>query len=197
MADVLALAFVSLFVATDPLGAVPLFLGLVAETDQAHRRRVILQSLATASAVGIIFLFVGSGFFALIGLTVPDFMVAGGILLLVIALVELIHGSLSEHIATGDVGVVPLGVPLIVGPAVLTMLLVLGHTYGKLVTVAAFLPNVALAGLIFYFSTHLLSLLGDAGLRAVTKVMSLMLAAFGVMLIRSGVLEIATMFSSR
>jgi len=101
MLRVLPLALASMFVATDPLGTVPLFLSLASGLDKAGRRRVVLRSGTTAAAVGVAFLFVGEGFFALIGLTVADFMVAGGLLLLVIALVELVHGSLAERIATG------------------------------------------------------------------------------------------------
>ncbi len=186
-----------MFVPTDPLGTVPLFLSLTSGLDKAGRRRVVLRSGITAAAVGVDFLFVGEGFFALIGLPVADFMVAGGLLLLIIALVELVHGSFAERIATGDIGAVPIGVPLIVGPAVLTMLLVQGHTYGKLVAATAFLPNVALNGLALHFSGRLVGLLGDLTMRAIGKVMSLMLAAFGVMMIRRVVLEIVGTLVSR
>ena len=86
-----------------------------------------------------------------------------------------------------SLGAVPIGVPLITGPAVLTTCILQAHTYGKLLTILAVLANIALAGVVFWFSEAIARVMGRAGAKAVSKVASLLLAAIAVMLIRKGI----------
>ena len=87
-------------------------------------------------------------------------------------------------------GAVPIGTPLVVGPAVLTISLMLVSVHGLAVTLIAVFLNLAIVGIVFTFSDTLMSLLGQAGSRALSKVMMLLLAAIGVMMVRRGVIEI-------
>ena len=87
-----------------------------------------------------------------------------------------------------DLGAVPLGTPLIVGPAVLTTSLLMRSQYDLLPTVISLIANILVAGLIFRGSVWLIKLLGEAGTKALSKIMSLLLAAIAVMLIRKGIL---------
>lgn len=192
------LAFVSLFVAVDPVGILPAFLALTGEMSSAERRRVILMSVITALAAALAFVAAGRAFLSLMGITVADFMVAGGVLLFVIAITQLMGGRPQvQPGASEDVGVVPIGVPLIAGPAVLTTSLVLVDLRGPVPTVTALVANIVLAGLIFSAAEYLSRLLGRRGIRALSRIFGLLLAAIAVKLIRMGVTEIVRQIGSR
>ncbi len=181
-----AVAFVTLFVAVDALGVLPLFIGLTEDLAPRERRRIILQSLLTAVTAAVLFVFFAKKVFDLIGIEVEDFMVAGGVLLFAIALVDLVSGrKIARQVET--VGAVPLGIPLIVGPAVLTSSLILVDVAGVVPTLVAIVVNIAIAGIVFLGADLFTRFLGQAGSRAVSKVAALIMAAFAVMMIRRGV----------
>src|SRR5262245_58944588 len=110
------LCFVPLFVAVDAFGVLPLFMGLTEGTDPWLRRRIILQSVLTATLVTLAFVFAGTAFLRLLGITVADFMVAGGSLLFALSLSELIAPHRTTEVRSDVLGAVPLGVPLLAGP---------------------------------------------------------------------------------
>jgi multiple antibiotic resistance protein len=182
-------AFVTLFVAVDALAILPLFVTLTEDLSPRERRRIIVQSLVTATVVAIVFVFFARKVFDLIGIHVYDFMVAGGVLLFAIALLDLVSGrKFARQVET--VGAVPIGVPLIVGPAVLTSSLILAEVAGIAPTLVAIVLNIAIAGAVFLAADLFTRLLGQAGSRAVSKVASLIIAAFAVMMIRRGIVAI-------
>ncbi|MCL6642648.1 MAG: MarC family protein [Candidatus Bipolaricaulota bacterium] len=184
------LCFVPLFVAVDALGTLPIFISLTAGLDRARVRKVLWQSLLTATAVALAFLGVGKGIFALLGITVADFMIAGGSLLFLLSLRGLLTGE-REHLSESpeSLGAVPLGVPLIAGPAVFTTSLLLVDSYGLVPTVLATVANIAIAGVIFWTSDSLTRVLGEAGMRTLSKIASLILAAIAVMIVRKGIMS--------
>lgn len=185
--DVL-LCFVPLFVAMDAIGAVPVYLALTDGLSAEERGRVTRQSLVTALVVGAVFLAAGRPLFDLLNITVDDFKIAGGLVLLVFAILELVGEEKSAPAGeSAMVGVVPLGVPLISGPAVLTTLVILKDQFSVLPAALAFLVNVAIVGLAFFNSERLLRVLGPAGTKGLSKVTALILAAIAVMMIRVGV----------
>ena len=119
-------------------------------------------------------------------------MIAGGILLFVIALVDLLSIEKKRMKLTPDnIGPVPLGTPLMVGPAVLTTSLMLVSVYGPVTTVTAIIANIAIAGSVFYASEIVTRIVGLAGTRALSKIANLLLAAIAVMMVRKGIFEIA------
>ncbi|PKO82796.1 MAG: MarC family protein [Betaproteobacteria bacterium HGW-Betaproteobacteria-11] len=185
------LCFVPLFVAVDALGVLPAFLGLTQGVAPARVRQVLWQSLATALAVALAFLALGQAILALLGITVADFMVAGGLLLFVLAMGDLlVNDKLQRHVGPVDadsLGAVPLGVPLIVGPAVLTTIMLLANRYGFASTAMALVANIVIAGLIFAGAAPIRRVLGSVGERIVSKVAMLFLAAIAVMMVRRGV----------
>ena len=182
-------AFVTLFVAVDAIGILPLFITLTEDVAPRERQRIIVQSLVTATVVAIVFVFFARKVFDLIGIHVYDFMVAGGVLLFAIALLDLVSGrKFARQVET--VGAVPLGIPLIVGPAVLTSSLILVDVAGIAPTLTAIVLNIAIAGIVFLAADLFTRFLGQAGSRAVSKVASLIIAAFGVMMIRRGIVAI-------
>ncbi len=185
------LVFIPLFVAVDPFGVLPVYAALTSGLAPQARRRLLRESLATALAVAVGFLLLGRLLFRLLGIETADFQVAGGLLLLVFAVDDLLFArSERKPVAEAGLGVVPLGVPLIVGPAVLTTLLVLSESFGIGWTLAALAANLALLWGILARTDVIVRVLGAAGSRAVGKIASLFLAAIAVSMIRSGLTTI-------
>jgi multiple antibiotic resistance protein len=183
------LCFVPLFAAVDVVGLLPVFLGLTEGIDQRAQRKIIIQSMITALLVACVFLAVGELVLRLLGITLSDFMIAGGLLLFGISLTGLIMGEKTLHGIDAEVlGSVPVGVPLMVGPAVLTTSLLLLRQYGPLPTVSSLVVNIVIAGCVLWFSGAITRLIGKTGAKTVSKIASLLLAAIGIMLVRKGIM---------
>ena len=195
MLNEILLAFIPMFFAMDSLGVLPIFAGLTEGLSIAEKRKIIVQSLATATILAISFIFLGKVVLNFLGISMGDFMIAGGMILFCLSMVDLMGQTLqTRKINPLELAAVPIGTPLIVGPAVLTMALMLIDQFGWFVTLAAVLSNIAIVGAVFLFSDRLIRLIGINGSRALSKVMYLLLAAIGVMMVRKGVLVIiATM----
>jgi len=182
--------FVPLFVAVDALGVLPLYLGLTEGLDRRKVRRVLIQSVLTAAAVALAFLVGGKALLNLLGITVADFMVAGGLLLFAISMTDLLSTEKTQrHVDADSLGAVPLGVPLIAGPAVLTTSLILLDQYGVLPTSVSVLLNILIAGILFRFAEPIHRVLGRAGSKILSKIASLLLASIAVMIVRKGILS--------
>ncbi len=182
-------SFVPLFVAVDAIGILPLFVSLTSHLAQKDKRRIVIQSMVTASGLALGFILIGKAVFRLLGITIGDFMIAGGAILFCLAIIDILHPEKERRSPGKDLGVVPLGTPLIAGPAVLTTSMVSVTQYGVTPTVISVLLNILLAGVLFQGSTLLVHFLGEAGTKALSKIMSLLLAAIAVMLIRQGLLN--------
>jgi len=190
MFETFLLAFIPLFAAMDPVGCTPTYFSLVRELDATEEAAVRRHSLATAAGVSLAFTLVGKGVFLLLGITVGDFQIAGGLVLLVVAVLDIL-GVAEEPRAVRQMGVVPIGVPLIAGPATLTTVIMLVDIHGTPVTVLALLANLGLVWLLFSYRRTVHRALGEGGGRALSKIVSLLLAAIAVMMIRRGVLAFA------
>jgi multiple antibiotic resistance protein len=179
-------AFIPIFVAIDAVGLVAVFMGLAGDAPREQRQREGSIAVFTALCISIGFIFLGKIIFTALGITVADFQVAGGLILLGLAGRELLNVAPAAREATDDFGVVPLGMPLIAGPALLTALLVLVDTVGLVFTVAALLVNLALVVVAFWNADLVARWMGRQGLRGVSKIVALLLAAIAVSLIRRG-----------
>jgi multiple antibiotic resistance protein len=182
----LLFAGIPLFVAIDPIGLVPLFLGMTEGIDPVRRRRISYQALVTAAVVLVGFMFLGKLTFHVLGITVGDFKIAGGLILLVLASRDLVRTNGGPQILPDDFGIVPLGLPLIAGPATLTTLLILIDSVGAGFALVALLLNLAVVALAFYFADALARIISLAGLRGISKIIALLLAAIAVSMIRRG-----------
>ena len=183
---IFVLSFIPIFVAIDVLGLVPIFLSLTSEMKPPEKKKLITDATLTALAVSLVFLFGGRMIFNFLGITENDFRVGGGIVLLVLAVIDLTVTGEKIRAPQTSVGVVPIGIPLIIGPAVLTTLLIIVDSYGYLAAVIGLLANLFLVWLIFRKSDYIIRVMGEAGSKAFAKVAALFMAAIAIMMIRIG-----------
>lgn len=200
----LVAAFLPLFVAINIPGILPLYIGMTETFTADDRRQLLIRALLAALVLAVLMLFAGQVIFDTLGITLNDLRVGGGIILLVIAVTDLAFGDtkdrrggkkkdrakLTEHEEGEpvDLPVVPLGIPLIIGPGAITTILITDGAYGWGVTLASIVLNMALVFVAFTFGPSLLRLFGPGTSKAVAKVASLFLAAISVAMIRAGVL---------
>ena len=181
------LSLIPLFVAVDAVGTLPIFISFTHNFSKQDRRKVIVQSMFTAGFLSILFIFLGKLIFNALGIEMGDFMIAGGMVLFCIAILDIIIQEKKRRAPIKDVGVVPLGTPLIAGPAVLTTSLIVSGEYGLLATLISVIVNIGIAGLLLSLSHIVIKFLGNSGSKALSKVTSLFLAAIAVMMIRKGI----------
>ena len=187
------LTFIPIFVAVDAIGNIPLFISLVEGMNKHQRNRVISESVTTATVVAIIFMFIGKWVLRLIGITIADFQIAGGVLLFVISIRLLLPGASKGILSNGhdkDVGVFPLGTPLITGPAVLTTTLMMLDSFGIMPTFVSLVINMLIVWITLAKADFIMKLMGQGGTRAFSKIMYILLAAIGVMMVRRGIMGV-------
>lgn len=187
------LTFVPLFVAMDAIAVLPILVPLTQDMKVKERSRVVRLAVITALGLGLGFVAIGKGIFLFLGIEVSDFLVAGGIILFLLAAQDLITGKMMEtkaSIGADMVGVVPLGTPLVVGPAVLTTLLILIDQYHIIIVIVSFIINLAIAWLLFAQANRVVAFLGQGGVKATSKIVSLFLAAIAIKMIRQGILQV-------
>ena len=182
------LAFIPLFVAIDPIGLVAIFLGLGQNIPAERRQKIADQATWTGGLVALGFLFLGQSVFTALGISVSDFQIAGGLILFILAAKDLVQSAAEPEKLPEDFGVVPLGMPLIAGPASITTLLVLAQNQalGLAVILVALAVNLVLVVLALHYSAWLGRKIGPTGLRAISKIISMLLAAIAVSMIRQG-----------
>lgn len=180
------LAFIPLFVAIDPIGLVALFVGLGTNASPENRRHQAYLGILTGLLVAVGFIFLGKAIFTAVGITVADFQVAGGVILLALAVRELVGFGHHDRGGGEEFGIVPLGMPLIAGPALLTALLILIDSVGVFYTVASLLVNLAIVAIALCNADRFTKWMGKQGLRGVSKIIALLLAAIAISLIRRG-----------
>jgi multiple antibiotic resistance protein len=188
------LSFIPIFVAMDAIGLLPLYIGFTEHLKKREKSRIVTQSIVTAFAVGIIFLFLGRWIFKLLGVMVSDFKIAGGVVLLVISLRDLLQRDKAHRLPASTMGAVPIGTPLITGPAVLTTMIMMLDSYGLSLTVLSFLVNLIITWVVFLFADVITAYLGKAGSKAISKIMHLLLAAIAVMMMRKGLVDTIAYF---
>lgn len=184
------LSFIPLFVAIDIVGTAPIYLGLTQEFEKKEKRRLVVQAVITAFVLAMIFLSVGKVILDFMGITLNDFRIGGGLVLLILSINDLVFASDEGRKPQGTIGIVPLGIPLIMGPAALTTILVLVNNNGLLPTVLSVTINLIIVFLVLYYAEKVIDLIGESGAKAFAKVASLFLAAIAVMMIRVGLLEV-------
>lgn len=182
------LTFVPLFIVVDAPGTLPFIITLTEGSSSHERYRIVHLAAITATVVGLVFLFFGEFILNVLDISVGAFSVAGGVILLVLSLKYMTTGRMVHMIKEEMIAVVPIGTPLIVGPATITTLLILSQQYQSqlYIVLLSFLANILITWLIFLLSGQITRFLSLGGLRAISKIFSLLLAAIAVSMIING-----------
>ncbi len=180
------LTFVPLFIVIDALGNLPFVISLSERMSKYERRKMVHIAIVTAALVGLAFLFLGQFILNVMGISVGSFAIAGGLVLLVLSIKYMTTGRMVELIKEEMVAVVPIGTPLTVGPATITTLLLLATQFRLYMVLISFALNLLAAWLIFLASNQIVRFMGQGGLKAVSRVFSLLLAAIAVSMIIRG-----------
>ena len=184
-----AQVFIPLFVTIDAFGMVPVFLGVTGKMTEARRRHVSFEAVAAATVITIGFMFLGNAIFAFLRITANDFRIAGGLILLVLAVLDLLIPGKPAVNEDEMVGVVPLGMPLIAGPATLTSVLVLSSEFGRGMTALSLSVNFLILLAALVGASRIARFVGANTLRALSKLVMVLLAAIAVNYIRVGIMN--------
>lgn len=190
-------AFVALFVVIDPIGLAPLFVALTAGMAPQKRRAIAIRACLVAIGILLVFLIFGENILTFIGISMPAFRIAGGILLFLTALDMLFErrqkrreDTAEEDDADDDPSVFPLAIPLIAGPgAIATVILLVGQTEGPsgyFAVLGVLLAVLALVFALFLSASTLERLLGKTGITVVTRLLGMLLAALSVQFVLDG-----------
>lgn len=192
---------ITLLVVANILPILPTVLGVVSQLPPAQRRRTTLRALLVGNVVALIFALGGGALLAAIGSGVDDVRVAGGLILLIFAIYDLLFSREQRKEPLGEivegqienpdteVGLVPLGIPLLVGPASLAAVLFISEAYGFAIASLAILINASINVAILFASDMIMERAGHGAMRASGKVFGLLLAAMAVSMIRSGITQ--------
>ena len=182
----LALTFVPLFIVIDAFGNLPFVLALSEGMSRRQRRRLIDIALITAAAVGLAFLFFGQLILRAMGISVGSFAIAGGLVLLALSIKYILTGRMVEAIKEEMTAVVPIGTPLLAGPATITTLLLLYGQFPWYVVLISFVLNLAIAWGVFLAGNQVMGFLGQGGARAISNIFNLLLAAIAITMLLRG-----------
>ncbi|PRY94961.1 multiple antibiotic resistance protein [Hasllibacter halocynthiae] len=191
-------AFVTLFVTIDPVGTAPLVPALTQGMTQRQRTGVAIRAAVVGAAILTLFGLTGEAVLRYLGVSLPAFRIAGGLLLFLIAVEMLFQKRTERREATAesstrdDPSVFPLAIPFLAGPgAVATMILLAGRAddAGELITLhLAMLAAVGIAIPLFMAAGLIERLLGPIGIAVLTRLLGLLVAALAVQFVLSGLL---------
>ncbi|MHB8109854.1 MAG: MarC family protein [Syntrophorhabdaceae bacterium] len=186
MIDTFLLAFIPLFVAFDAIGLLPLYIRYTASMDDGTRKKLLRDSLATAFIISLIFVIIGNRIMTYLGISMKDFLIAGGIVIFITAVKDLIagHGKPEDDEL---IGIVPLGVPLLAGPAVLATSIIIWKEYPFYYYIISLIVNIAICWILLHFSGLILRILSPRVIEALSKVFGLIIASIAIMFIRRGI----------
>jgi multiple antibiotic resistance protein len=188
----IAAAAATLFFVMDPLGNIAVFNGVLSRFPPRRRAQITARELVIALVIMLVLLFAGTAILNFLGLTQPSLNIAGGVLLFIIALRMIFPGAGIE-VATvkDDPFIVPLAMPMVAGPSTIAILLLLSSTEPERIWewCTALVIAWAAATLILTASPFLLRVLGDRGLRALERLMGMLLVLLATQLLLNGVRE--------
>ncbi len=180
-------ASVALFIIVDPFGNIPIFIGLTENLESAKRNKVFNLATLVGFVLLLFFAFLGQEVLAIFGLSIYAFGIAGGILLLIIAIRILVTGSMHEASESPEsLGAVPIAMPLLVGPGAITTTIFNLQSYGTAVAIAAVVIVLSVTWVILRFINRIYRVLGKTGALVIARVMALFIAAIAIQYILNG-----------
>lgn len=199
-----ATAFTTAFTIIDPLGMIPLSLAVTATATASERRTIVTQATLAAGIVILVMVVVGRAIFDYLGITLPAFTIAGGILLFLIA-VDMLFARRTgtrqtdeeerEAMRGGNVAVFPLAIPMIAGPGTIATVLVLtnlahGDRTRLLIILVAYLTALLVTWACMQAGTLIFRAVGATGIHVVTRLLGILLAALAVQFVLNGLTDI-------
>lgn len=182
---------IMLFIILDPIGNSPLFYAYTEKFDNRKRRMIILQSVALATGMLVFFSFFGEPFFKYFGITLADFRIAGGIILLIYGLWGIFGNTEVEIVKDSEsLAIVPLATPLLAGPGSITTVIYIKYNYGSIVSMASIAIDVFLTTVILILGDRLFAIFGKKGSVFLVKLFSMILTAIAIGMIRQGITDI-------
>ena len=193
---VLLTTFATLIVILDPMGLMPVFLGLTSKLSRTAQRKAAFQASLVSFGVILAFAFLGQQILRALHISMESLKLSGGVLLFLVAM-ELLTSSDMEQPDTGDdavnVALVPLGIPLLAGPGAIVAVMVSmaqAHTIGSIVgVVGAVVATHVVIWLSMRFALELSRFLGTGGIMLLTKISGVLLAAIATELVMDGVFD--------
>ena len=184
----LVTVFIMLFVVMDPPGNIPIFMALTRDMTEKERKKELNYAVVVATVLLLIFAFLGKIILYVLGITTDSFMIAGGILLLLISF-DLLRGE-HKYGVRGDsgVGAVPLGTPLLAGPGAITTVMVIIQSRGVGFVLFAILSAVIATKLVLGQSERILSIIGKVGSEVLSRVIGIIVAAIAIQFIGDGII---------
>lgn len=182
---------IALFVVLDPLGIIPLYASITQKLEKAQRTTISKTVIITASLLLFAFAVAGNQIFAIFGISITSFMIAGSILLFIVAIELLTHGSwrYDNSDIAAERGVVPIAFPLLAGPGAITTVIISFQTTGLVVTTLSILITIGITYAILLNSNRIFKVLGTRGSIIVTRVFAVILAAIAVQFMIQGIRE--------
>jgi multiple antibiotic resistance protein len=183
---------VALLVVVDPLGIVPLYIALTQKMEHGQRRAISKTVIITAASLLFVFALAGNQIFAIFGITLPSFMIAGGVLLFIVAVELLARGGwrFGDAAAAEEAGIVPIAFPLLAGPGSITAVIISLEAAGLIVTTISILITTGVTYLVLRYSAGINRVLGRRGSLIVTRVFAVFVAAIAVQFIIQGAKEV-------
>ena len=193
-------AFTSLFIIMNPIGLVPLFYLWTSNNTEKEKITLLKKSVVVVIITLVVFAFFGKFIFEFFGITIDSFKVAGGILILKISW-DMLHAKVSrtrqtptekeEMVQLDDIAVVPLAIPLLAGPGTITTSIILmEHSitiYDKLTILFSIVLAALISAVILYLSDNIANILKTSGIKAIVRLMGLILSAISIEIISSGI----------
>jgi len=180
------MTFIPLFIVIDAFGNLPFVITMCQPVGRRAGCRLVHYAIITATVVGLVFLFFGQFILNAMNISVGAFAIAGGVILLVLSIKYMTTGHMVAVIQEELMAIVPIGTPLTVGPATIATLILLAAQYPLYTVLIAFAVNMLIAWVIFLSSRRLSRFLGEGGIKAVSQVFNLLLAAIGVSMVLQG-----------
>ncbi|MCS7136610.1 MAG: MarC family protein [Nitrososphaerota archaeon] len=186
--DELVKSIIALFIIVDPIGNVPIFIGLTSSMNREERRKTFKTAIIISFILLNVFALAGRSILSIFNISLHSFKIAGGLLLLIISIKILIHGTWEEkYLSKGSIGVVPIAFPLLVGPGAITLTIVNIQTAGVLVTVISVIIVLLITWLILRSIEPINNFLGETGSVVIARLMAVFIAAIAIEFIASGI----------
>lgn len=191
MFDEILKSFIALFVIINPIGNLTIFIGLAKGLDAKKRTHIVNRTMAIASVLLIFFLFLGAAIFKLFNIGMDSFMIGGGIMLLIIAIIYVLDiNTKTDPNIEDDIAAVPMATPFLIGPGTITSAVLLVSQYGILAPVLGAVGALLSVWIILRFSNQVYRFLGVHWASILSRVMGLFVAAIAIEFIKQGVLNI-------